>query len=271
MLARKEVWKTWRFELKYPLSLQQYYCFRNALLPYMEKDPFTKPTGSYLVRSLYFDTYDYQAYHEKINGDYGRIKIRVRAYTDSPAGDPPVRVELKTRWGSAMEKYSCFTSSSLLQQFLHTSHWPEDENNPVLIEFARLYHLRTLRPQLLVQYQREGFKARDGSNLRITFDRHICSAKAATLFPQHSFLRPQQPHEVILEIKCQNDHPRWLTQLVKQHGLKLQANSKYARGIEIARPDVVTPMWSQGYYDHKTALSAAAGKHHPHSYSNFGS
>ncbi|HZK24359.1 MAG TPA: polyphosphate polymerase domain-containing protein [Oscillospiraceae bacterium] len=269
MLARKEVWKTWRFELKYRLTLQQYYQFRNALVPYMEQDPYTKPTGSYLVRSLYFDTYDYQAYHEKVNGDYGRIKIRVRAYTDSPVGDPPLRVELKTRWGSAMEKYSCFTTATIYNQFMHTHHWPEDETNPVLIEFARLYHLRTLRPQLLVQYQRQGFKARDNSNLRITFDSYVSSASAETIFPEEPFLRAQQPHEIILEIKCQKDHPRWLSQLVRQHGLKLQANSKYARGIEISRPDVVTPRWSQGYYDHQAASSAMLSKHQQRSLSKF--
>ncbi|MCR3923379.1 MAG: polyphosphate polymerase domain-containing protein [Firmicutes bacterium] len=248
LLTRKQVWKTWRFELKYRISLTQYHQLRNAMVPYMKLDPYTKPTGSYLVRSLYFDTYDYQAYHEKINGDYGRIKIRVRSYTDSAAENPPLRVELKTRWGSAMEKYSSFVPTSVYNEFMETHHWPQsDTNNPVLTEFARLYHLRTLRPQLLVQYQRTGLKARDNESLRITFDHQVVSGNATTLFPAQPFFRVQQPHEIILEIKCQHDHPSWLSRIVKQHGLKVQANSKYARGIEIARPDVVTPMWSQGF------------------------
>lgn len=244
-LPKKEVWKTWRFELKYRLTPGQYHQIRHALVPFMKPDAYTAGKGSYLVRSLYFDTYDYQAYHEKINGDYGRIKIRARAYTDSPDGNPPIRVELKTRWGSAMEKYSSFVPLSAFNEFLTTHHWPHNYGeNPALAEFARLFHLRMLRPQLLVQYQREGLTARDGASLRITFDHQVCSGSADSLFPEPLIFRKQKPHETILEIKCQNDHPRWLAKLVKQHGLKLQANSKYARGIEIARPDAVTPMWS---------------------------
>jgi SPX domain protein involved in polyphosphate accumulation len=51
---------------------------------------------------------------------------------------------------------------------------------------------------------------------------------------------------IILEIKHSQEQPDWLRRLVEQHSLKIIANSKYAQGIEVARPDLVTPSWSNG-------------------------
>lgn len=249
LLTKREVWSTWRFEHKYRIPALQYYQIRNAMTPHMEPDEFTVDQGEYLVRSLYFDTDRYQAYHEKINGDFGRIKIRVRSYAATHREDAPLRVELKTRRGAAMEKFSSFVPLSSYQAFMETGHWPEHEDSSVLTEFARLYHLRTLRPKLLIQYQREGLVSRRREDLRITFDHHVESCSATEIFPAHTYFRPHHPETVILEIKCKNDQPVWLSRLVRQHGLKLVASSKYAMGVEISRPDVVTPMWSQGYTD----------------------
>ncbi len=249
LLTRREVWSTWRFELKYKVPLQQYYAVRNAMVPHMEPDEFTRDQDEYLVRSLYFDTHHYQAYHEKINGDFGRIKIRVRSYSDEKRMDSPLRVELKTRRGAAMEKFSSFVPNHIFEEFMETGHWPINEDNPVLTEFARLYHLRTLRPKLLVQYMREGLVSRRKEDLRITFDHRVCSCSADEVFPATTFFRNHHPELVILEVKCKQDQPRWLSTLVRDHGLKVMANSKYTQGVEFARNDVVTPMWSLGHME----------------------
>lgn len=250
ILAKKPVWSNWRFELKYRISVQQYHQVRSALVPYMEPDPYTygAPGSSYLVRSLYYDTYDYKAYHEKMGGDYGRTKLRIRTYTKAAGENQPVRVELKTRRGSAMEKFSTFVPAADCRTFLQTRHWPPHDS-PVLTEFERLLHLRALRPNLLVEYQREGLQSRQREDLRITFDHHVHSAASALLYPGNPFFRQHHPHTIILEIKCRNQQPHWLTKLIKVHRLKFVANSKYTQGIEIARPDVVTPTWSSGFTD----------------------
>ena len=247
LLTRREVWSTWRFELKYKVPVQKYHEIRNAMVPHMEPDEFTKGKGEYLVRSLYYDTHHFQAYHEKINGDFGRIKIRVRSYTDQKQMDTPLRVELKTRRGAAMEKFSSFVPYYSFAEFMETGHWPENEDNPVLTEFARLYHLRILRPKLLVQYMREGLVSRRREDLRITFDRKVCSCSADEIFPKNTFFHQHHPELMILEIKCKQEQPRWLNRLIRDHGLKVMANSKYTQGVELSRHDVVTPMWSEGH------------------------
>jgi hypothetical protein len=80
---KQEIITSRRFEAKYKISRYQYYQVKNALAPFMQLDPFSNaaPKNKYLVRSLYFDTADYQAYYEKINGDCNRVKFRIRAYS----------------------------------------------------------------------------------------------------------------------------------------------------------------------------------------------
>ena len=246
---KKAPQSSWRFELKYRLTYQQYYRVRSALAPYMEPDDYSRG-DPYLVRSLYFDTFNYQAYHEKIQGDFGRIKIRLRTYDSSPAKKPPVRVELKTRRGEAMEKFNTFVTTGECLEFLDTWHWPISQGDPVLLEFERLVHLRHLRPKILVQYRREGLQCRGRENLRVTFDHNVQSAGAASLFPaEEVFFRSQTPGTVIFEIKCRIEKPLWLTNIIKKHSLKYVANSKYTQGIEIARADVISPGWNPGYRD----------------------
>lgn len=236
-----------RFESKYKISSYQYHQVKNALVPYMQLDSFTRAglKNKYLVRSLYFDTLDYQAYFEKISGDCNRVKFRIRTYVESIEDSPTIRVELKVRKGVMMEKFSYFVTASQYQEFMNGWHWP-GENNPVLDEFERNLRLKHLRPKVLVEYLREGFQSRSRENIRITFDHQVRSAFSNSLFPGKVFFRRHHPHVIILEIKHPAEQPGWLRKIVEQHSLKIIANSKYAQGIEVARPDLVTPSWSNG-------------------------
>ena len=231
-----------RYEKKYRLALSQYYQFKNALMPYIQPDKYTvnRNDGKYFVRSLYFDTCNYEAFHEKENGNCGRIKLRLRTYAKSPDLAEPVSVELKTRKGDIVHKHSVFVSYGEYMNFIKQGHWP-DRSSPVLEEFERLFHLRQLRPTTLVQYYREGFKSRLGDNVRITFDHDVSSCTGRQLFPDCMFLRPHHPGRVILEIKYSDKQPVWCMNIVKKCGFKIVANSKYVQSVQVAQPDVVTP------------------------------
>ncbi|HKJ26592.1 MAG TPA: polyphosphate polymerase domain-containing protein [Anaerolineales bacterium] len=244
----QEIFTSRRFESKYKISRFQYHQVKNALMPYVQSDPFTKaaPGHKYLVRSLYFDTPEYQAYYEKINGDCNRVKFRIRTYSDSIENNPRIRVELKVRKGVIMEKYGTFVTLSQYQEFMEEWHWAL-ENNPVLDEAERNVHLKHLQPKVLVEYFREGYQSRFMDDLRITFDDKVRSAFSKTLFPQEKiYFRSHHPQTIILEIKHYKKQPYWLRNIVQQHGLKIVANSKYVQGIEVACPEVVTPAWSHG-------------------------
>lgn len=233
---------TSRFEYKYILSHAQYYAVKNALMPYVNKDFYTinAPDGRYLVRSIYYDTHLLKAFHERNDGQYGRIKLRIRAYQNKPTKEGLISVELKTKKGQAMVKYSTLIPMKSFENYTSTGLFLED-THPVLDEFIRLEKARTLEPQLIVEYKREGYQPKAKGNLRITFDHGVSSARAKHLFDPNILLKPHRPKNVILEIKCQKAQPKWLQRIVKSHNLKIITNSKYVQGVEIVRPSMITP------------------------------
>lgn len=235
----------WRFEYKYRLLPQQYHQIQAAIRPFVQPDVFTDstPHHRYLVRSLYFDSADLRAYQEKIYGDCDRTKLRIRSYTDKLHNTALLRVEMKARKDITVEKRSTFIPMDVYTEFLRSGHW-HSENDAVLIEFERYVHLKHLLPLILVEYHREGFTAKLQKDLRITFDHHVRSASAASLFPSKPFFRTHQLGAVIFEIKCSKSQPPWLLTLIRTHGLRVAANSKFAQGIEISRPEIIHPAWS---------------------------
>ncbi len=235
-----DIQHTWRYELKYKLTYQQYRQVRTALAPYTAFDSYTKakPSNKYVVRSLYFDTPDYQAYDEKLNGNHSRYKFRIRTYSDALANDTVIHVEAKLRQGAKSEKLGTFVSIDAYCEFMERYHWPAVEN-PILIEFERSVHSRILRPKVLIEYHREGYQCRGREDIRITFDHHVHSAQAKSLFPRQAFFRQHNSHEIVLEIKHRDQQPEWLKGVVQAHGLKVEPNSKYCQGIEITQLDFV--------------------------------
>lgn len=240
-----------RFERKYHLTPGQYQSVRNIVRAFMVPDTYTiRAGGRYLVRSLYYDTRDFSAFHERNEGNYGRIKLRFRVYGDNPGASPPVRVELKTKKGNSMTKFSSFADYREYEHFLVSRSWGRSRGcagesappDPVLEEFQRLYHVRGLVPTLLVQYLREGYRSRDGLPVRLTLDHNVHSCRARELFPRDPLLKPHRPRSIVLEIKTNSRfEPDWLRHIVRNQVLKVVSNSKYVQGIEIVRPYMVTP------------------------------
>ncbi len=222
--------------------MMQYQQFRNAVTPYMKKDEYScRAAGErYLVRSLYYDSDDFYAYRQKVNGEFSRIKLRLRTYSKSPADEQPVRAELKTRRGLMVKKYSTFVDYADYCDFMSFRHWPELNGSSTLVEFQRLLYLRDLKPKILLDYHRECYIPRfSKDDIRITFDHSIQSARATSLFQDKPFFRPHRQTPVVAEIKCTDKNPQWLTNIIKTHSLKSLPNSKYAQAVEISYPSFI--------------------------------
>lgn len=235
----------WRFEYKYCLTPQQYHQIKAAIRPFVRPDVFTvaNERKQYVVRSLYFDSADMRAFQEKVDGDCDRTKLRIRTYASTLQEAADIRVEMKARKGISVEKRNTFITIDFYQKFMQSNHWPINDN-PVLIEFERYLHLKNLKPQVLIEYYREGFSATAQKNLRVTFDHNVRSTKATSLFPARPIFHYHNRGAIIFEIKCNKNQPNWINQLVKGHGLRIVANSKFAQGIEISSPEIVQPAWS---------------------------
>lgn len=230
-----------RFEHKYLVSMSEYYQIKNQIMSYMDLDTYTLSgeNEKYLVKSLYYDTHDFRAYQEKCYGDYSRIKLRIRSYSDVFSDDAPISVELKTRLGMNMKKYSVFVTGREYRSFMETGHWPN--KNEVLIEFERLIRLNHLSPKTLIRYRREGLIPKDRAKFRVTFDHSVESVSSDDLFPEKPIYQIHDYYKnIVLEIKSSGKIPIWMQRIIQQYGLKAVANSKYGQSIELTQCKGVT-------------------------------
>ena len=224
---------TERFEYKYQLDLFEYYQVRNALCwaTRYDQHSLSGDSGRYFVRSLYYDTYDYQAYIEKVTGVPNRIKLRIRSYWPDRHSARFLKIEIKTRTGNLVGKFAEPISPEEYEHLLSKRAWMT-KSGSVLDEFRRLILLKDLKPVLLVDYEREAFIPKECGDVRITFDHGLRFAQATEIFPSNVFFQMVLPQGVIMEIKVKESMPRWLEELARQYELKSVPNSKYAMGIE---------------------------------------
>ena len=83
MPERKET--KYRHELKYQVTDAQIQMLKNRINHLLPLDSHVAETGSYVIRSLYFDDYYDRCLQENENGTDPREKFRIRIYNGSAA------------------------------------------------------------------------------------------------------------------------------------------------------------------------------------------
>lgn len=233
-----------RYEIKFLVNRAQQLALIDELSAHLQPDTHGD-AGQYLVTSLYYDTPDYKAYWDKVDGFDMRRKVRVRAY-----GDPPVlsatRVffEIKARVGNRMAKrrvaltydeaMSLAGNSASTGEQLPIAEGEADQR--VLDEVHFLFAALRLQPTSVVSYQRLALGGHvDYPDLRITFDTAVrgridnLSLLGADGGSTHTILEPDW---AILEVKVNQTMPFWLGELLSRHRCTPRRISKYCAVLE---------------------------------------
>jgi hypothetical protein len=242
-----------RLEVKYLVDRSRRTALARDLKALMRPDAYAGRDGTYLVRSLYFDTPGYLAYHEKLAGGAIRHKLRARVYGD-PAEAPKVRLEVKSRYLSFITKLAFDVSRSGYRELwghLSRRTIPHEfvATQPGAREFFRLQRLYNMEPKVVVEYRRQAFERREFSRTRVNFDDQLRASRdldvLGSLPGARSLLRPGN---AIFEIKVDGVMPFWLHALIAKYDLQNEALSKYcfavrseARMSSISRTDELTP------------------------------
>ena len=95
-----------KFEYKYLVPIERLTELRILISPFMESDTHMEKGGpsGYTVRSIYFDTFRYDDYHEKTNGLKIRKKMRIRGYNKQDHNNI-VFIEIKRKNERLVNKY----------------------------------------------------------------------------------------------------------------------------------------------------------------------
>jgi hypothetical protein len=232
-----------KFEYKYIVPVSQMDDLRRAIRPYVEMDPFAArfPSNEYTVRSIYFDTFRFDYFFEKLDGFKLRKKIRIRGYNDQ-IGDDIVFLEVKRKVKEPIEKAREKLSFDMVKKLLNGStakceggdlqQHQSDSNRAG----SFLFHIysQNLKPVVLVIYEREAYFNRFTRDVRLTIDKNLRSVPYPLiddLFNGEK-ARPALKDQFIFEVKFREFFPGWLRPITGRLGLFKQSASKYVMCVD---------------------------------------
>ena len=216
----------YRHELKYQVTDGQIQLLRNRISHLLPLDSHVAQSGSYCIRSLYFDDYDNRCLKENENGTDPREKFRIRIYNGSAE---KISLECKRKERGKTHKTSCPLTQEQTRQLMAGKVLPDIGSQPPLLRKLTMQMMtRRLRPVVIVEYRRIPYVYKNG-NVRITLDTNILSSSEVETFldPRISG-RPVLPvGQQLLEVKYDEYLPDFIYRSLMLPNLRQTAFSKY--------------------------------------------
>ena len=212
-----------RYEMKYRITAEQKQRVLAAMEPYMEPDRYGRTT----IRNLYYDTDTYLLARRSIERPIYKEKLRIRSYEQADT-ESTVFVELKKKYKHVVFKRRVSLPEKQAMQWLRgESPAPRQTQISGEIDYFLKYY-GSLHPTVFLSYEREAFYARDGSDIRVTFDDTILCRQEALSLQSEVYGTPILPEgSILMEIKCAGGIPIWMAQLLSKEHIYKTSFSKY--------------------------------------------
>lgn len=224
--------KHYRHEYKYLISASSAQLLRLRLPHVMKRDSHAGAGGQYTIRSLYFDSPHYEAFHDKVSGIDPRTKYRIRCYDYDRS---LFRLEKKEKKGALTRKTGQTLTAADVEHLQRrpTERCPDTQGG--LVEELRLACLsQGLRPKVLVDYDRTPFICAAG-NTRITLDENLRTAPYFNTMegPTKAMSPVLEAEQVILELKFDDFLPGYLADAIADIPKIPMAISKFAMCLNL--------------------------------------
>lgn len=216
-----------RHELKFFINVSDYFSIKNRIKHIASIDKNSGSSGSYHIRSLYFDNFNDKALLEKVNGYSRREKFRIRYYNDN---FDFIRLEKKSKVNGLCTKFSASLTKEQCEKILNNDiDWMLTSDKSLIQELYFKMKSQMLRPKTVVDYTREAYIYRPG-NVRITIDSNvrtgICSQDMFnTTLPT---MKIPNNDTIILEVKFDEFLPDIIKDTIQTNTRKATSISKYA-------------------------------------------
>ena len=217
--------KKYRHEWKHRLSSSDMIAIRSRMRAIARPDPHATD-GSYLIRSLYFDTPGDRALRDKLNGVDMREKFRIRFYDLNP---DVIHLEKKSKIGGLGTKYSASLDETGAMRIVDGDiSWMMDSGSSLIQELYCKMYYQQMRPKTIVQYMREPFIYEPG-NVRVTLDYDLKSGLQCTDFLNpEAVMVPAPDAPILMEVKWDEYLPEIIRDAVQLPHCRSESFSKYA-------------------------------------------
>lgn len=215
--------KTFRHEFKYVMEYSEMLKLREKLDEVLTLDH----GGSYIVRSLYFDTFDDDDYYAKQNGEMIRKKLRLRIYdVDSDYA----KMEIKGKYDIHQLKESLVIKRDDAKKIING-----DYSALLLMDSdlaKRIYVMLNsgYRPKVIIEYDRIAYMST--TTTRITFDFNIKKSNDFNNFYDKdiNYFDLSGKNEVVLEVKFDRFLEPYISKILSKYTSRYQSVSKYVLG-----------------------------------------
>lgn len=229
-----------RHEYKFIISIPQSLILQSRMAEIMKRDVHSGQSGSYEIRSIYFDDMNNTCYIQNEAGTDPRAKYRIRCYN---ASDERIVLEKKIKQNGmtkklhedlTKEQYQMLTSFSMgadgtgLPGAIGEMDSSFFEQPPLVQELLSLKQMRMMQPKVIVAYERTPF-IEEAGNVRVTFDDRISSsADFEDFFKEKLHKRPVMPvGETLMEVKFDEFLPAYIKEALEMGRLSQTTFSKY--------------------------------------------
>lgn len=223
-----------RCEEKYPLNVAEASQYANRFSKLLQPDAFSK-NGSYMVRSLYFDTIYDKDFFDKVNEQNIRRKIRIRIYNPD---DQFAKLEIKQKQNIYQKKRSLrITRADAMELIRGNTSVLLKYDNDFAAEVFVLMNEYCYRPKTIVQYDRRAFMAKE-NNIRLTFDSNIRATETdMNLFSKNLNMNLIYPaDQVIFEVKYDRFLLGYIKDIISTIDRRNVSSSKYCLGRKHGYP-----------------------------------
>lgn len=216
----------YRREIKYIISVKDFYRLKGNLECYIEPDKYSGNTG-YPVRSLYFDSHQDRDLFDVLDGLMEKRKIRLRIYSVDSSS---VKLEYKCKFNGEGRKMSLIISKKEALRMADGDYsFLLLKKVPLAIKLYSRLKTGGYRPKIIVDYNRIAY-VYNPNDVRITFDNNIkASLITSSFFSQNvSWVPIMKPDMGVLEVKYNGFLFGHLKRTIESIDSLATSNSKYA-------------------------------------------
>ena len=207
---------------------QRFLCsFKNLLFPDENGE-----NGHYYVSSIYFDTDNFDFYQDKLEGEFFKLKIRIRRYSQDSENWASPKLELKIKHSDNTIKYSKPITEEEVKRLSTTSlsgyevlkMFNYDKRIPKEYLLGRVF-----KPVTEIIYDRDAYTFPSVPDFRITFDYRICLDNLLKSGSQKTYLSEIKN---IFELKTNLRIPDLFLEWLKKKDITQEHVSKYSLSVE---------------------------------------